>query len=193
MTGMTRRFVLGAFLFVSPTLCCSAATLDDLKKLEIICFAPSHLPEGFRLKTVEITYDDVGPDENRENRFPLYSVDYENDQKATFSIESARGGIGDRNIMEEEDTEETEIQSPLGPMYLIYRPRGKNGRKDEIKANWVEEGNMKAEKTKDPQGHPTLGRFHGFSATGITLAEFVKIVQSLHPIREDKAAAAAAL
>src|SRR5439155_22168343 len=51
---------------------------------------------------------------------------------------------------------------------------------------------MKAEKAKDPQGHPTLGRFDGFSATGITLAEFAKIVQSLHPIRDEKAAASAA-
>ena len=37
------------------------------------------------------------------------------------------------------------------------------------------------------------GRFHGFSATGITLAEFSKIVESLHPIRDEKAAASAAL
>ena len=91
--------------------------------------------------------------------------------------------------MEEEDTEETEIQSPLGPMYLIYRPKGKNGRKDEIKANWVSDANMNAEKAKGPDSHPILGRFHGFSATGITLAEFTKIIQSLHPIRTDNAPA----
>src|ERR1051326_6579277 len=84
--------------------------------------------------------------------------------------------------MEEEDTEETEIQSPLGPMYLIYRPKGKNGRKDEIKANWVTDANMNAETAKHPDSYPILGRFHGFSATGITLAEFRKIVQSLHTI-----------
>ena len=142
--------------------------------------------------TVEITYDDVGPDENKEHRFPLYSLEYGNGRNATFSIESAREGIGDRNIMVEEDTEETEIQSPLGPMYLIYRSKGKSGRKVEIKANWVEDSNMKAEKAKDPQGHPTLGRFHGFSAAGITLVEFTKIVQSLHPIRDEKAVTPAA-
>src|SRR6266516_2162754 len=51
---------------------------------------------------------------------------------------------------------------------------------------------MKAEKAKDPQGHPTLVRFHGFSAAGITLAEFTKIVQSLHPIRDEKSATPAA-
>src|SRR5438552_11122659 len=50
---------------------------------------------------------------------------------------------------------------------------------------------MKAEKAKDPQGHPSLGRFHGFSASGITLAEFTKIVQSLHPIGHEKAATSA--
>jgi hypothetical protein len=164
-----------------------AATLDDLKKLEIICFVPSHLPDEFTLKAVEITYDEPGPDEPKRS-FPLYSVEYENDRKATFSIESAREGIGDRNIMEAEDAEETEIQSPLGPMYLIYRPKGKAGRKDEIIANWVNDANMIAETAKNPTGHPVVGRFHGFSATGITVAEFAKIVQSLHPIRSEAAA-----
>jgi len=182
-------FVLGAFLFPFLAPRSSAATLDDLKNLEIICFVPSHLPQGFRLKAVEITYDEVGPDENKEQRCPLYSLEYGDAGKGTFSIESAREGIGDRNIMEdEENAEETEIKTPLGPMYLIYRPKGKEGRKDEIKANWVEDSNMNAEKAKDPQGHPTLGRFHGFSATGISVAEFTKIVQSLHPIRDEKAA-----
>jgi len=163
--GMTCWFVLGAFIFPLLMSCSSAATLDDLKKLEIICFVPSYLPQGFRLKTVEITYDEVGPGENKEQRFPLYSLEYGDGGKRTFSIESAREGIGDRNIMEEENTEEAEIKTPLGPMYLIYRPKGKAGRKDEIKASWVEDSNMKAENAKDPQGHPTLGRFHGFSAT----------------------------
>jgi len=167
--------------------------LDDLRKLEIICFAPSYLPKGFRLQRVDITYDEPGPDEPKR-LFPLYSIVYSNDPRsgATFSIESAREGIGDRNIMEEENTEETEIHTPLGPMYLIYRPKGKNGRKDEIKANWVSDANMNAETSKNPEGHPILGRYHGFSATGITLAEFVKIVQSLHPIRDEEAATPAA-
>src|SRR5262249_8169750 len=84
------------------------------------------------------------------------------------------------------------IQSPLGPMYLIYRPKGRGGRKHEIKANWAGDSNMKAENAKDPQGHPILGRFHGFSATGVTLAEFSKIVGSLHPVREEKSARPAA-
>jgi hypothetical protein len=101
---ITFWFVLSAFLF--PSLRSSAATLDDLKKLEIICFVPSYLPQGFRLKTVEITYDEPGPDEPKRP-FPLYSVEYENDQKATFSIESAREGIGDRNIMVVDNREET--------------------------------------------------------------------------------------
>jgi hypothetical protein len=191
ITRITFWFVLSAFLFPSPRS--SAATLDDLKKLEIICFVPSYLPQGFGLKTVEITYDEPGPDEPKRS-FPLYSIVYSNDPRsgATFSIESAREGIGDRNIMEEEDTEETEIQTPLGPMYLIYRPKGKDGLKHEIKANWVSDANMNAETSKNAEGHPILGRFHGFSATGITLAEFSKIVQSLHPIRDEKAATPAA-
>jgi hypothetical protein len=187
----TLWFVVSAFVFASLAICSSAATLDDLKKLEIICFVPSYLPEGFRLKAVEITYDEPVPDEPKRP-FPLYSVEYENDRKATFSIESAREGIGDRNIMEEEDTEETEIQTPLGPMYLIYRPKGKTGRKDQTKANWVSDANINAEIAKDAESHPILGRYHGFSATGITLAEFTKIVQSLHPIRDEKTATSAA-
>jgi hypothetical protein len=190
---VTSWFVVCAFLFPFLVLRSSGATLNDLKQLEITCYVPSYLPEGFRLKTVEITYDEVGPDENKEHRFPLYSLEDGGSGKRTFSIESAREGIGDRNIIEdEENVEETEIKTPLGPMYLIYRPKGKEGRKDEIKANWVEDSNMKAEKAKHPQGHPILGRFHGFSAAGITLADFQKIVDSLHPIRDETAAKPAA-
>ena len=191
---MTSWFVLCASAFPpSAVHSTPELTLDDLRKLEIICFAPSYLPKGFRLQRVDITYDEPGPDEPKR-LFPLYSIVYSNDPRsgATFSIESAREGIGDRNIMVEEDTDETEIKTPLGPMYLIYRPKGKNGRKDEIKANWVSDANMNAETSKNPEGHPILGRYHGFSATGITLAEFVKIVQSLHPIRDEEAATPAA-
>jgi len=184
---------MGVFLLPFQALCSLAATLDDLKKLEIICFVPSHLPQGFRLKNVEITYDELHEGSDDMNHpLPLYSVEYGNGWNATFSIESAREGIGDRNIMVEEDTEETEIRSPLGPMYLIYRPKGKEGRKKEIKANWVSDANMNAEKAKGAENHPVLGRYHGFSATGITVTEFAKIVQSLHPIRDEKAATLAA-
>jgi len=189
----TSWFVLCGFLFsLAAVRSTPELTLDDLRKLEIICFVPSYLPQGFRLKTVEITYDDVGPDENKEQRFPLYSLEYGDSGKRTFSIESAREGIGDRNIMEnEENAEETEIKTPLDPMDLIYQPKGKEGRKDEIRANWVEDANMNAEKAKGANNHPVLGRFHGISATGITLGEFTKIVQSLRPIRDQKAATSA--
>src|SRR5882762_6255234 len=181
----TPWFVVCAFIFsLSSVRSTPELTLDDLRKLEIICFVPSYLPEGFRLQRVDITYDEAGPDEPKR-QFPLYSIVYSNDPRngATFSIESAREGIGDRNIMAEEDTEETEIQSPLGPMYLIYRPKGKTGRKIEIDANWQSDANMNAEKSKDQLAHPVLGRYHGFSASGITLAEFAKIIKSLHPVR----------
>ena len=191
---MTSWFVLCASAFsLSAVHSTPELTLDDLRKLEIICFVPSYLPKGFRLQRVDITYDEPGPDEPKR-LFPLYSIVYSNDPRsgATFSIESAREGIGDRNIMEEEDTEETEIQTPLGPMYLIYRPKGKDGLKDEIKANWVSDANMNAETSKNAKSHPILGRYHGFSATGISVAEFSKIVQSLHPIRDEKTATPAA-
>ena len=173
---------------------------DDLKKLEIICYVPSWLPKGFRLRSVTITYDEPGPDEDKTHRLPLYSIEYGNGPTspreesgrwadrtggATFTIESAREGIGDRNIMENEDAEETKIPSPFGPMYLIYTPKGKgtSGRKVEIKANWASDANIKSEKAKDPHAHPVLGRYHGFSATAITVAEFEKIIASLRPIR----------
>jgi hypothetical protein len=185
-------FLVGAFLSTFVGVCSFAATLDDLKQLEITCYVPSHLPQGLRLKNVGVTYDEIQPDEDQNHPLPLYSVEYSNGWNATFTIESAREGIGDRNIMsDEENTEETEIKSPFGPMYLIYRPKGKDGRKDEIIANWVSDPDMNAEKDKGPDSHPVLGRFHGFSATGITLAEFMKTIQSLHPIRDDKVAAPA--
>jgi hypothetical protein len=187
---MTSWFVLCASAFsLSAVHSTPELTLDDLRKLEIICFVPSYLPEGFRLQRVDITYDEPGPDEPKR-LFPLYSIVYSNDPRsgATFSIESAREGIGDRNIMEDEDTEETEIQTPLGSMYLIYRPKAKDGLKDEIKANWVSDSNMNAETSKNARSHPILGRYHGFSATGISVSEFSKIVQSLHPIRDEKTA-----
>jgi hypothetical protein len=163
------------------------ASLDDLQKLEITCFVPSYLPKGFRLEKVGITYDEIQEYEDKNRPLPLYSLVYGNDRKAQFWIDSAREGIGDRNIMEEEDTEETEIQSPLGRMYLIYRPKGKDGRKVEIDSNWQSDANMTAEKSKDQLAHPVLGRYHGFSASGITVAEFAKIINSLHPVKSDPA------
>ena len=184
---------MGALLFPFLALRSSAATLDDLKNLEIICFVPSHLPQGFHLKRVEITYDELHEEfDDMNHPLPLYSVEYGNGWNATFSIESAREGIGDRNIMPDEaDTEETEIQSPFGPMYLIYRPKGKEGRKIEIIANWVSDENMNEELAKGPASHPVLGRYHGFSATGITLKEFERIIKSLHPVGSESAVTSA--
>jgi len=182
---------LCAFVFSLPALHSTPElTLDDLKKLEITCFVPSYLPKDFRLQRVDITYDEPGTDEPK-HPFPLYSIVYSNGgvRESTFSIESAREGIGDRNLMsDEESAEETKIQSSLGAMDLIYRPKGENGPKDEIIANWVSDADMNSEKAKNPANHPVLGRYHGVSASGITLAEFVKIVQSLHPVRDGKVA-----
>jgi hypothetical protein len=184
-----------------PVSCAQpTATLDDLKKLDITCYVPTWLPKGFRLRSVTITYDEPGPDENSAGRFPLYSIEYGNGPisppaksghwsdrtgGATFTIESAREGIGDRNLMETDDSEECTIPSPFGAMYLIYTPKGKgkSGQKVEIKANWAEDPNMKREKAKDQLAHPVLGRYHGISATALSLSEFEKIVASLKPIR----------
>ena len=164
------------------------ATVEDLKKLEIICFVPTWLPKGFHLKSVAITYDEPGPDEGG-GRFPLYQYEYAGPSRSgvetSFTVDCAREGIGDRNLMETEDSEEITITSPFGPMYLIYTPKGKGktARKTEIKANWAEDAHMKREKAEHPQAHPILGRYHGFSSTGLTLSEFEKIIQSLKPVR----------
>src|SRR5262249_37944374 len=188
MRRMLSCFVLSKLLFLSSIAVSSGATLDDLKQLEITCYVPSYLPQGLRLQNAEVTYDEIQGNEDQNQPLPLYSIQYGNRCNATFTIESAREGIGDRNIMaDESNAEETEIKSPFGPMYLIYRPKGKDGRKDEIIANWVSDSNMNEERAKGPDSHPVLGRFHGFSATGITVPEFTKIIQSLHPIGGNKA------
>ena len=164
-------------------------TLDDLKNLEIICYVPSWLPKGFKVKRVRISYDEPGPDEGG-GRYPLYNIEYASGPSRTggsqtFSIDSAREGIGDRNLLETEDSEDAEIKSPLGQMFIIYTPKEKEkeGRKREIRSNWTSDANMIREKAKDPLVHPNIGRYHGFSATGITVAEFEKIIDSLRPVR----------
>ena len=196
--------LLSSILALTPPTASSIkprATLDDLKKLEILCYIPSWLPKGFKLRSVTVTYDEPGPDEGSVGHFPLYSIEYGNGPSsppndsgrwsdrtggATFTIDCAREGIGDRNLLETEDSEEITITSPFGPMYLIYTPKGKGKsvRKVEIKANWAEDPNMKREKEKDRLAHPMLGRYHGFSSTGLSVSEFEKIIASLHPIRD---------
>jgi hypothetical protein len=187
-----KHFLFPIFAFSFLLLCPRTAPgmnphppLDHLRTLDILCYLPGWLPKGIKLTKVTMTYDEPGPDEGSVGRFPLYYLEYSNNNGASFTIDSAREGIGDRNIMGTDDSEDAEIPSPFGRMFLIYTPKGqgKAGRKKEIKSNWAEDANMKSEKAKDPQGHPNLGRYHGFSATGITLAEFEKIIKSLHPIR----------
>ena len=52
-----------------------AATLDDLKRLEIICFVPSYLPEGMKLQSVEITSDEASDEfPDRKEPLPLYAI-----------------------------------------------------------------------------------------------------------------------
>src|SRR5947207_2560176 len=53
----------------------------------------------------------------------------------------------------------------------------------EIVSNWVEDANMKADKAKSETAHPVLGRYHGFTGTNMTVAEFEKTLNSLHPIK----------
>ena len=183
---MTRTlvFLIAAMALFAPTAVRSArgpGTLDDLKNLEIICFVPGWLPKDLKVTRVQVSYDEPGPDEGG-GRYHLYNIDYGNGAGRTFSIDSAREGIGDRNLVETEDSEDAEIPSPLGQVFIVYTPKGKEGRKKEIRSNWASDTNMIAEKAKDPQAHPTLGRYHGFTGTNMTLTEFERIIQSLRPV-----------
>lgn len=182
-------FLCAIFLAVPP-FSSTAATLDDLKKLEIICFVPSYLPKGFQLKSAEITYDEDPSEEGKTRKVPLYSMEWENATGSGFSIESAWEGIGDRNLMETEDSEDAEFQTKLfGKVFFIYTPKGKDrsGVKKEIRSNWVEDANMKAETATDPHGQTDLGRYHGFTGTNMTVADFERIIGSLHPVKNDGA------
>jgi len=161
------------------------ASLDDLKKLDIICFVPAYLAKDFKFKEAKIIYEDDPTEGHEGQRVPTYAIEWSNSRNATFSIESAWEGIGDRNIMESEDSEEAEFQSPLfGRVYLIYTPKGKGdtGVKKEIRSNWVEDANMRAEAQLKL---PVRGRYHGFTGSNMTVAEFEKIVNSLHSIKGD--------
>src|SRR4029077_17376219 len=62
---MLSGFVVSALVFLSPMVLSSAATLDDLKQLEITCFVPSYLTKGLRLQNVEITYDEIQENEDQ--------------------------------------------------------------------------------------------------------------------------------
>ena len=170
------------------------SSLDDLKKLDIICFAPSYLPKDFKFKSAGIITEENAIEGQAPEKVATYEIEWSGPNGAAFSIESAWEGIGDRNIMETEDSEEAEFQSPLfGRVYIIYTPKGKGdaGVKKEILANWVEDANMQAQPHGGPITHAGLGRFHGFTGKKMTVADFTKIVNSLHPIKADPKTASA--
>jgi hypothetical protein len=159
-----------------------------LKKLDIICFVPSYLPKDFKLKSAQIITEENSVEGQATEKVATYAIEWSGPHGAEFSIESAWEGIGDRNIMETEDSEEAEIQSPLfGRVYIIYTPKGKGDAcvKKEILSNWVEDAKMQTQPQGGPTTHAGLGRFHGFTGKKITVAEFTKIVNSLHPIKRD--------
>lgn len=193
----TFRWLTGLAVLSSLSILCEplhATSLEDLKKLDIICFVPSYIPKGFTVKNVKISYDEPGSDVDAGKRFPLYQIEWGNSEGSKFSIDSAREGIGDRNIMGTEDSEDAEFQSPLfGRVYIIYTPKGKGnaGVKKEILSNWVEDVNMQTEVGKEAKTHPVLGRFHGFTGIKMTVAEFTKIMNSLHPIKDEEKTASA--
>src|SRR5262245_20259744 len=113
------------------------ASLDDLKKLDLICFVPSYLPKDFKLKSAQIITEENAIEGQAPEKVATYAIEWSGPNGAAFSIESAWEGIGDRNIMETEDSEEAEFQSPLfGRVYIIYTPKGKSeaGRHNENSA-----------------------------------------------------------
>jgi hypothetical protein len=170
------------------------ATLDDLKKLDIICFVPSYLPKDFKFKSAQIITEENAVEGQEPEKVATYTIEWSGPNGAEFSIESAWEGIGDRNIMETEDSEEAEFQSPLfGRVYIIYTPKGKGGAgvKKLILSNWVEDAIMQTQPHGGPITHAGLGRFHGFTGKRMTVAEFTKIVNSLHPIKGETKSASA--
>jgi len=163
-----------------------ATTLDDLKTLPINCLVPGWLPEGFHLKTVKIDYEDrEGLKDEKTRGFPGYFIEYSDGKKGSFTLESARWGIGDRNLDQNDRAEESQFDTKVyGPVYIIYFPPGKAGVKQRITANWVADPGLKAEAAKNANGLPVKSRYHGVSGFGMTLPDYEKIVRSLHPIRE---------
>ena len=198
---MKRISVLAITLSISCLLSALAeeqskpASLDDLKKLDITCFVPSYLPKDFKLKSARIITEENSIEGQAPEKVATYSIEWSGPNGGTFSIESAWEGIGDRNIMETEDSEEAEFQSPLfGRVYIIYTPKGKGdaGLKKEILSNWVEDANMQAQPHDGGAiTHAGLGRFHGFTGKNMTVADFEKIVNSLHPVKGDVKTASA--
>ena len=177
-----------AFAFLAaPAAHCApkSATLDDLKKLEITCLVPGWLPKGYRLKSVDIDYSDrEGLTDEKAHGFPAYNIEYSNRKKGSFTIESARWGIGDRNLDGDDRAEETQFDTKTySTIYIIYFPPGKTGVKQRIKANWIADPGLKAEAAGNASHIPVKTRYHGVSGFGMTVAEFEKIVRSLHPVR----------
>jgi hypothetical protein len=161
-------------------------SLNDLKKLDIICFVPGWLPEGYRLSRVYLDYTDTdGLDKSNVKGYVAYQVEYSDAKKGKFTIESARVGIGDRNLDEDPKAEESKFNTKqFETVFIIFRPGGKTGIKKRIAANWVEDANLKAEEAKNSKSPHIKGRYHGFSGYGMTVADFERIVQSLQPVQE---------
>ena len=87
---MLSCFVPSAALFLSPVGQSLAATLDDLKQLEITCYVPSYLPSGLRLKNVDITYDEI--QENEDQNHPLHFTQSNTETAGTRHSQSSQRG-----------------------------------------------------------------------------------------------------
>jgi thioredoxin-related protein len=105
----TSLFVLYAFVFsLSAVRSTPELTLDDLRKLEIICFVPSYLPKDFRLQRVDITCDELHEEfDDPKHQLPLYSIVYSNDpQRGGFNLQiaSTHYGFADFTLAKQENT-----------------------------------------------------------------------------------------
>src|SRR5207253_2241871 len=74
------------------------ASLDDLKKLNIICFVPAYLPKDFKLKNAKIIYEDDPNEGHQGQKVVTYAIEWSNSRNASFSIDSSWAGIGDPNM-----------------------------------------------------------------------------------------------
>src|SRR5947209_5165447 len=64
------------------------ATLEDLKKLDIICLVAGWLPEGYHLKSVTFDYSDRdGLDDPKTRGFAGYGIEYSNGKKGRLTID----------------------------------------------------------------------------------------------------------
>jgi alpha-L-fucosidase len=119
-------------------------TLDDLRKLEIICFVPSHLPKDFRLQRVDITYDELHEEfDDMKHQLPLYSIVYSNDSESPVVTEINLDGVDKNGNEFNQDglTQEGEwVRCPVPDTSAFMRYRALESKGNHYKIEYQENG-----------------------------------------------------